>query len=455
MPESDDLVRDAVGHYWDALVRGEQAPDDHLDSAVAEAITWAVDQDDAPRPDPRFVRRLEEQLMATSSPWEVMAPIASTAPWTTWNGRAAPGPFTSGRSGAESRRRWVVTQLATAALVALILIGSVFVFGPGRPVQQHESPAVIPAVTGTPATPDTPVTAGPVEFLWESTGDPSLLLSNPYHLALGPDGNLWIPDSGNNQIQILTRDGGFVEAWGSPGSGDGEFSFIHPALGDYGTGAVAFDAAGTIYVADPGNQRIQKFSPDRSFIAAWGEEGTGDGQFRLPIDLAVDEQGRVYVVDFLRSDIQVFDADGTHLATWGRVGMDEGEFSGPSGIALTPGGDLWVADTQNDRIQRLSPDGTVDGVWGRIGRGEGQFKRPDDVAVDDQGRLFVTDGLNGRVQVFDRDGQFLTAWGEPGAEPGQFKGPTGIVLDAEGNIYIAEDGNDRIQKFRLVPPFGP
>src|SRR5215210_4265728 len=153
MPESDDPGRDAIGHYWDALVRGEQHPDDALDPVLTDTITWVMSQDDAPRPDLRFVTRLEEQLMVTSSTSGAVAPVASTAPWTTWNGRAAPGPHLwPGRSEAGSRRRWALAQLATAALLTLTLVGSFLAFGPGRPVRQDEPAAVIPAISGTPMT---------------------------------------------------------------------------------------------------------------------------------------------------------------------------------------------------------------------------------------------------------------------------------------------------------------
>jgi hypothetical protein len=54
-----------------------------------------------------------------------------------------------------------------------------------------------------------------------------------------------------------------------------------------------------------------------SFVRLWGTTGTGSGQFRIPTGIAVDAAGTVYVADALNSRIQLFDRLGTHLASWG------------------------------------------------------------------------------------------------------------------------------------------
>ncbi len=73
----------------------------------------------------------------------------------------------------------------------------------------------------------------------------------------------------------------FLAKWGSEGSGDGQFR---------SPWGIAVDASGNVYVADFGNDRVQKFGPDGAFITKWGSEGTGDGQFAYqnPTGLAVD-----------------------------------------------------------------------------------------------------------------------------------------------------------------------
>ena len=78
----------------------------------------------------------------------------------------------------------------------------------------------------------------------------------------------------------------FVLEWGSLGSGNGQFE--RPF-------GVATDAAGSVYVVDRNNHRIQKFTTTGDFVTKWGSEGSGDGQFRFPLGVATDGAGDVYV----------------------------------------------------------------------------------------------------------------------------------------------------------------
>ena len=69
---------------------------------------------------------------------------------------------------------------------------------------------------------------------------------------------------------------------------------------------MAVDASGNVYVADMVNDRIQKFTSEGTFLAKWGSQGNGDGQFRIPSGVAVDASGNVYVADSDNDRIQVF-----------------------------------------------------------------------------------------------------------------------------------------------------
>lgn len=77
---------------------------------------------------------------------------------------------------------------------------------------------------------------------------------------------------------------------GSEGSEPGQFR---------GTAGLAVDGQGAVYVADAGNYRIQRFTPEGLFLAQWGSEGSADGQFLGPFGVAVDTQGAVYVTDVI------------------------------------------------------------------------------------------------------------------------------------------------------------
>jgi hypothetical protein len=114
------------------------------------------------------------------------------------------------------------------------------------------------------------------------------------------------------------------------------------------------DSTGNVYVADSGNERIQKFDADGRFLTAWGSPGNSIGEFTQPFGVAVDSSGNVYVADYGNSRIQKFDAGGRFLTTWGMFGDGDGEFNWPTGIAVDSSGNVYVADNGNERIQKFA-----------------------------------------------------------------------------------------------------
>ncbi|MBF0538477.1 MAG: hypothetical protein HQL03_09530 [Nitrospirae bacterium] len=81
---------------------------------------------------------------------------------------------------------------------------------------------------------------------------------------------------------------------------------------------VAADGSGNVYVADTDNHRIEKFTPDGRFVAAWGSKGSEEGQFERPRGIAVDSNDNVYVLDWGNVRLQKFTSDGNFIATWDR-----------------------------------------------------------------------------------------------------------------------------------------
>jgi tripartite motif-containing protein 71 len=91
--------------------------------------------------------------------------------------------------------------------------------------------------------------------------------------------------------------------------GSGEFYYLF---------GIAIDqTSGNVYVADTGNNRIQVFTRTGNFIGAWGSFGTDNGQLYNPFGIAIDQtSGNVYVADTFNQRIQIFTRTGNFIGAW-------------------------------------------------------------------------------------------------------------------------------------------
>jgi DNA-binding beta-propeller fold protein YncE len=286
---------------------------------------------------------------------------------------------------------------------------------------------------------------------WGESGSDIGQYDNPSGIAVYKDWNgtvsVVLTDTNNHRLRAFTGTGMFIEKWGETGGGPGQFNYPQ---------GVAVNSKLEMIVADAGNHRIEVTNgppidmqhlpgePVRSF----GREGSGDGELRNPLAVAVDAEDNIYVADTDNHRIQKFTRDGKFLARWGSRGGEPGQLNLPSGIAVDRRGSVYVVDTDNQRIQKFDLNGKFLAQWGTGGGKPGQFYRPKGAALDGEGNLYVADCNNHRVQKFDPTGRFLGAFGTGGAERGELSFPAAVAVDDAGNIYVTDSGNDRIQVFR-------
>jgi DNA-binding beta-propeller fold protein YncE len=215
-------------------------------------------------------------------------------------------------------------------------------------------------------------------------------------------------NSGNNRIQHLSPDGKVLQVWGT---------FADISKGDAPGGTfnepwgVAVGPDGSVYVADTWNYRIQKFSADGKFLSMWGH-GPADtpDAFYGPRGIVVDTQGHVIVADTGNKRILIFDANGTFLAQFGSQGLEAGQFDEPVDVALDSSGNIYVTDTWNQRIQVFSPDPTglvftLLAQWPIDGWYSQSLDNKPFITVDAQADSFVTDPEGCRVIEFSPEGQ--------------------------------------------------
>ncbi len=188
------------------------------------------------------------------------------------------------------------------------------------------------------------------------------------------------------------------------------------------------DNQGFIYVADFGNNRIQKFDKDLKPVTAWGQRGELPGEFKDPCGVAVGPDQNIYVADTWNQRVQVFDPSGKYLREW------SGSFYGPRGIAVGRDGTVYVADTGNHKIVRFTAEGQKKGELGGRGDQPNNLREPIGVAVDDRGRVYVADNGHGQLKIFDTSGRLLLAFDVPGWKSEVFSEPY-LAIDKDGTIW--------------------
>jgi DNA-binding beta-propeller fold protein YncE len=208
---------------------------------------------------------------------------------------------------------------------------------------------------------------------------------------------------------------------------------------------------GHVYVVNRGaeglGQRVTMCTVDHEFLGAFGSYGSGEGQFIWPNSLELDREENVYISDDYLNRISVYDKEGTYLSHWGQSGSGEGELRGPAGIAFDSYDNLYVVDCHNSRVQKFTQEGKFLGHWGRQGSNDGEFNLPWGICLDRESNVYVADWKNNRVQKFSPDGQMLVKFEGSLGGVGDLQRPTGVAVDSDGDVYVTDWGNERLQVY--------
>jgi uncharacterized protein (TIGR03437 family) len=312
-------------------------------------------------------------------------------------------------------------------------------------------------------------------------------------IAFDNRGNLFISDAEQHIIRRVRADG-IIEMWAgiigiSAFTGDGGPA-IQARLNE--PEGLATDSLGNLYVADKGNRRIRKITPDGtiSTIAGTGVVGQdGDGEaatratFREPANLLIDAANNIYIADRSGNRIRKITASTGIITTI--AGTGESGFSGdkgpaisarilsPAGMAFDAQGQIYFADQLNQRIRRILSNGNIETVagngvaaWGGDNQPaiDANLNAPFGVAFARDGNLYITDRDNHRIRRVDAKGVIthFAGDGNPGflgenAAPNvtRFSFPTALVADAAGNLVLADSGNGSLRVRKIAFPLPP
>ena len=153
-------------------------------------------------------------------------------------------------------------------------------------------------------------------------------------------------------------------------------------------------------MGDINSHRLQIFNSDLTFSSTF-LKGGNHGQFLRPYGIACDSTGKVYVADTGNDRIQVFTAEGTFVRMFGRCCQGREELDEPCGVAVDTSGMVYVSEEGNSRVSVFTSDGQFVTSFGRRGKGVGEFIFPSGLAVDDSGIVIVCDANNNKIQIFE------------------------------------------------------
>jgi predicted membrane-bound mannosyltransferase/DNA-binding beta-propeller fold protein YncE len=221
---------------------------------------------------------------------------------------------------------------------------------------------------------------------------------NPWDIAVAPDSTVYVADTWNHRVQKLDAEGNLVATWGyeqyAPEGGGEPGAF-------YGPRGIAVGPDGRVYLADTGNKRIQVFDPDGQFAFEWGGAGILEGQLDEPVGVAFGPDGELYVADTWNRRVQVFDADGNFLRQWPIAGWDTELPDEKPYIALDSQGWVYVTDPGHYRVLVFNRLGNYILSFGQYGFDDRSFALPAGIAIGNDDTIYVADAHGNRVLVFD------------------------------------------------------
>jgi len=386
-----------------------------------------------------------------------------------------PGSFGDGGAAANA-------NLQLPLGVAVDSKGSVYIADTGNNTIRKVSNGIISTIAGD----------GYASYLGDTQLAIAAEFNHPADVAVDSSGNVYIADTSNALVRMITVSTGIVTTYaGSSTSigyaGDDGAATSAGLIEPY---ALAIDSSTNVYVAERQDGRIRVVAKSTGNIYTAAGNGTlgfsGDGsaarsaELNVPTGVAVDSSGEILIADFGNNRIRktTNNTNGTISTVAGNGGVSysgdggqatKAQINAPQGVAVDTAKNFYIADTANNVVRKVTAAGVISTLAGNGTAGFGgdnsaaasaQLNGPQGVAVDPSGNVYIADSGNARIRKVTPGGTISTYAGNGTAGYGGDGGsattaelnlPIGLVLDSAGNLYIADYGNNVVRK---VTPAG-
>lgn len=299
----------------------------------------------------------------------------------------------------------------------------------------------------------------------------------PEQMATDSSGDLYFVDSESNEVDKISASGSLSMVAGDGTSGaatPGPASASHLFFPN----GVAVDAEGDVYIADTDNNEVEKVTPGGilSIVAGTGIPGgptpgpATSSELWGPIAVAVDSSGNLYIDDYENNLIEkvtpggtlsVFAGNGSTGAPTPGPAISSG-LDGPEGVAVDAAGNVYVSDTFADQILKVMPGGNLSIIAGTGSSGHptpgpatsSDLADPRDIYADSAGDIYIADSDNNEIEKVTSSGTLSIVAGTgtngpPTAGPAtasDLRFPWGVAVDTSGDVFIADAGNARIEE---------
>lgn len=201
---------------------------------------------------------------------------------------------------------------------------------------------------------------------------------------------------------------------------------------------VAVLSSGQFVLANQSACKLHLFDNEGLQLTTYGEEGTGQVQFKYPYDVTVDAQDNIYVADAGNHRVQILTSKGEFIHAFGEEGTGPGKFLFPTSVRLTAFGEIIVLDQNSGTIQIFDDKGNFLKILGENKQPEDDwFQCSFSFEVDFHGNLLVVEAHKDKeaIVVINQEGNILRRIGE-----GYLAGAFALVINLEGDLFVTAQG---------------